>query len=642
MSLRLLLSIFLFATLIAAPSRAQDRPPIAAPTSPVAVSSLPYIRPEAQALDDFVSGLAGGLMATHRVPGLVVVVVKDGQILLEKGIGLADVEARVSVDPRETLFRVASVSKLFTAVLAMQLAEQGVLLLDEDLTTYLGEAPFGASTLDGITAANLLTHTAGFDERYLYSAAVYPGPVEPLEAHLRRFMPARVMPPGATLSYSNYGYGLLGLLTARLLNRDFGEAVEAEILEPLAMSRSTFGLPEERPRMLARAYRDGQGGTLEREPEQVFLPAPAAELATTGGDMARFMLAILNGGQLDGARILLPETVELMTRTHWSAHPALPGWCYGFEEYRRGGWRGVGHGGRHRGFDTQLVIVPEAHAGYFVAINREAGPQFWRAFEAALFDYLFPPRGVQPGLRGVAAPGAEEAAAAAGIYIPSRRTRHDYTKIGAALDAIRVETAEDGALIVTGRETHRYAPMPGGYWRSEARNLNAAWRAEGGEGRAQLVFGAAVFDRLAWWEYPALHAGAGLGAAFLSVLVVLGLGVGWLARRYAGAQTSALPSGLRLSAAAGGLAAIALVVAYLVISSGVPQFDYLLGDPPGMRLLLTIPYVLALAVVSGAVFLVRMRPAHSRARWMQIVFALYLAVLVILLMVANYWNLFGI
>jgi CubicO group peptidase (beta-lactamase class C family) len=122
-------------------------------------------------LAKFLDTTMPGLLSGWRVPGAVVVVVKDGHILAQKGYGLADVAAGESVDPEHTLFRIASVTKLFTATAVLQLAEQGKVQLGVDAQVYLPDVRLPRTFARPVTVADLLTHTSGFDERTIGTAA---------------------------------------------------------------------------------------------------------------------------------------------------------------------------------------------------------------------------------------------------------------------------------------------------------------------------------------------------------------------------------------------------------------------------------------------------------------------------------------
>lgn len=165
-----------------------------------------------EAVQVFADAFFAAQMDSLHVPGAVFVVVQDGSVVVQKGYGLADLDAGTPVDSGTTLFQVASVSKLFTATAVMQLAEAGAMDLQADVNRYLSSFQVEEAFDRPVTLAHLLTHTAGFDERNLGYAARDASSVQPLAAYLTARMPPRTQPPGAVTSYSNHGFGLLGLV----------------------------------------------------------------------------------------------------------------------------------------------------------------------------------------------------------------------------------------------------------------------------------------------------------------------------------------------------------------------------------------------------------------------------------------------
>src|SRR5262245_56680840 len=144
------------------------------------------------------------------IPGAVVAIVKDGQTLFAKGYGYADVAAKRPVSVDATLFRIASISKLFAWTAVMQLVEQGKLDLDRDVNEYL-DFRIPATYPQPITLRHLMTHTAGFQEVMLYNG-LPPSQLPPLKEFLIARMPLRIFPPGETPAYSNYGCTLAGYI----------------------------------------------------------------------------------------------------------------------------------------------------------------------------------------------------------------------------------------------------------------------------------------------------------------------------------------------------------------------------------------------------------------------------------------------
>src|SRR5689334_7427875 len=166
-------------------------------------------------LEAFLDGFFPDALARADIAGAVVVVVKDGQVLLEKGYGYSDVQTRAPVDPARTLFRPGSISKLFTWTAVMQLVEQGKLDLDRDVNAYLDfriPEAFGKP----ITLRNLMTHTAGFEEHIKGLMVDDPKRLIGLRDAVMGSIPARIYPPGEVSAYSNYGAALAGYIVQRV------------------------------------------------------------------------------------------------------------------------------------------------------------------------------------------------------------------------------------------------------------------------------------------------------------------------------------------------------------------------------------------------------------------------------------------
>ncbi len=217
---------------------------LAAPAALAAQEPRPLTSPAAEAVADryfSVAREAGG--------AAVVAVVKDGQILFSKGYGLANPKAGTQVDPATTLFRIGSVTKVFTAIAALQLIDRGVIDPAVDVNRYL--ASIGVRIADEyaepVTIRDLLVVRAGrFDWTYSYYYPLHD------DDHLRlppdevgrRFW--RTAPPGDVQAYDNNGLGLVGLVSEAAAGKSYRDLVRTGILEPLGMTRSVVGVPKSR------------------------------------------------------------------------------------------------------------------------------------------------------------------------------------------------------------------------------------------------------------------------------------------------------------------------------------------------------------------------------------------------------------
>lgn len=210
---------------------------------------------DAKGLENFVDEFFESQMNRLHIPGLVLTVVKDGKPILTKGFGWADMESGKRVVAEKTVFRVGSVSKLFTAAALLQLVERGSIDLNADVSTYLNPVDIDDNFREPVTAAHLLTHTAGFDDRYIGIATRHQADRSPLPEYISARLPPRIRPPGELIAYSNHGYALAGLLVEEISGVPFETYVDEHLFRPLRMTRTGFELPARLEVDLAVGYR---------------------------------------------------------------------------------------------------------------------------------------------------------------------------------------------------------------------------------------------------------------------------------------------------------------------------------------------------------------------------------------------------
>src|SRR5580693_7728173 len=236
--------LFLLAFCILLPARAlppqtpapvKTAVPAASAETPSATNSLPAAHPLEKAdLAAFFDGLVPLQMERSDVAGATVLVMKDGKELLKKGYGYSDLTKKAAVDPDTTMFRLASISKLFTWVSVMQLAEQGKLDIAAHVNNYL-DFEIAPAFGKPITLRNLMTHTGGFEEVLHDVLMTDPKKAAPLREFLIENQPHRIFPPGEVPAYSNYGVGLAGYIVQRASGEPFEKYVEEHIFQPLGM-----------------------------------------------------------------------------------------------------------------------------------------------------------------------------------------------------------------------------------------------------------------------------------------------------------------------------------------------------------------------------------------------------------------------
>jgi len=428
------------------------------PPGKVPSASIPETSPAPlltkQDFETFLDGLIPSQLQTRNIAGAVVSVVKDGHVLFQKGYGYADFEAKKPVIADQTLFRPGSISKLFTATAVMQLVEQGKLDLDRDVNDYLDFA-IPKTYPEPVTLRRLLTHTAGFEETLKNLFVARESDMKPLRTYLVNQMPARIFPPGKIPSYSNYGFTLAGYIVERVSGEKFERYIDNHILKPLKMNNSTFDQPL--PPQIASQMSKGYLNATKKPRDFEFVEAaPAGALSTTAADMTRFMLAFLQDGTVDGVSILKPETVRQMQTRQLELHPMICGLGLTFMEYWLNPVRVIGHGGDTVYFHSDMVLVPDAHLGYFISYN-SLGKNIGGGrgeVQRAFMNRYFPNQGevkseVDPNT------AKNDGLAVSGVYDGTRRSDTTFLRLVALMDQFSVRSDKDGVLTVEENKNQR-------------------------------------------------------------------------------------------------------------------------------------------------------------------------------------------
>lgn len=398
-------------------------------------------------------------LQTGGVAGAVVVVVKDGEVLLKKGYGYSDVAARQPVDPDFTLFRPGSISKLFTWTAVMQQVEQGKLDLDADVNQYLD---FEIPPRDGqpVTLRNIMTHTAGFEEQLKGLMGEVGQPVAGFEERLKDWVPTRIFAPGTTPAYSNYATALAGYIVQRVSGVPFDDYIEQQIFQPLGMQHSTFRqpLPEPLEPLMSNGYEVAWG-----EPKlfEIVGVSPAGSLSATGADMAKFMIAHLQKGAFGSTRILQESTAEQMHGTALTILPRVHRMLLGFYEQNQNGHRALGHGGDTNWFHSDLHLFIDDGVGMYISMNSAGVGPASHGIRSSLFEQFADRYLPGPTLDGKvdATTAAEHARMIAGVYDNSRRIESSFFSLLTLAGPIKVVANEDHTISVSLADSLASAPV---------------------------------------------------------------------------------------------------------------------------------------------------------------------------------------
>jgi CubicO group peptidase (beta-lactamase class C family) len=301
--------------------------------------------------------------ARQHIPGVSVAVVLDGKLVWSRGFGLADVENEVPATPK-TVYRLASISKMITAVAVLQLVQEGKVGLNASVRDYVPELPDKG---ERISVEHLLSGLSGIraykSREELFSREPYRRLVDSVESFKDDPL---IAVPGRRFINSPYGYTLLGLVVERVSGLTFGDYLEENIFEPSGMSSSGLddlsGIVAHR----GRGYVLQKDGSL-RNSFFVDLSAryPGEGMAGTVEDLARFAIAFMTGKLLESSMIKV-MTTEYRTEAGESTRYGLG--CFVREENGR---RIIGHGGWQPQVASFLLIVPDSRAAVAVLANLE-------------------------------------------------------------------------------------------------------------------------------------------------------------------------------------------------------------------------------------------------------------------------------
>jgi len=605
--------------------------------------TMSYGPSQPKELESFLDSLLNERMDKLRIPGLVFVMVKDGDIFFAKGYGYADLEEKRPVIPDKTLFRVGSVSKLFTATAVMQLYEQGRIRLDADVNEYLKYFHLDEDFSEPITMANLLTHSAGFRGSAIGSTIRSVSEVMPLRDCLASKAIRRPMPPGQVINYSNYGYNLAGYLVEEISGIPFAKYIDKNILQPLGMKQSSFDLMPHQAPELAKSY-IFNNGRYEIVPHEYgsCWPAPCGSLIATATDMAHFMIAHLKDGRDGDTQILRPETAHEMHQQHFTNHPSLPGMCYGFYEYYGNDLRGIFHDGDLSAFSSRLFLIPDHNLGIFICQN--GGPSGFRMqLTTALLNRYFP-SATEPALPQPPADFAQRAELFAGGYRSVRQDVASLDKLRTVSDLLNIASSDQSIIWI---ETQtQWVEIDSLLFQYAEGTSRMAFREDSQSNITHLFLDLKqipiAYERVSWYDMPTFT----WGSLYFFCLVFLSSFIIWpIMRRRRSRRTERaenqlshrLPRLLAISSVT--LNSIFIIGFASFMSFFIDELEY--GVPLLIKALLVIPIVTAILTATLLLFAVlswRHRYWSSFERWHYSLVALTCTAFVIW---CHHWNLLG-
>jgi CubicO group peptidase (beta-lactamase class C family) len=368
----------------------------------LAVISVVAAQPPAGEFGEL-DALARTELQAINAPGAALAIVKGDRVVYQAGIGVANVETGQAM-AADMLFRIGSVTKMFTTSVLVSLAEEGKLKLDAPVGTYTTGLH---GKLSRVTAHQLMSHTAGIrDEAPAFGAHDETALAATVKAWGDDYL---FTEPGRVMSYSNPGLTLAGYVVEQIAKKPYADVIDERLFKPLGMGRTTF-----RP-TVAMTWPLAQGHAADgKAPPTVVRPFadnagywPAGFMFSNAADLARFTIAFMNGGIIDGHAVLTPSAIATLSTGYVDVPSSSDGsrYCYGLTTSMHRGTRIVEHGGAIDGFGASIRMLPERKAAVIILVNKGGG-SLPKTSERAL-ELLAP---LQPAAAPASTPIAMDAA----------------------------------------------------------------------------------------------------------------------------------------------------------------------------------------------------------------------------------------
>ena len=327
----------------------------------------------------------GRILNRWPTVGLAVGVVRNGRLEFFHGHGFADIASNTPI-AEDTVFRIGSITKTFTAIAVMQLFEQGLVDLDAPANDYLRAYRLitARTTHRPATLRHLLTHTAGLQEVVYPSRMLQPvfgemvkvgTPVPSLAEYYRGGL-RLVAEPGTRYIYSDHAFATLSQIVEDVSGDPFDRYLRQHVFEPLGMSDTDLLRSDRVKTRLATGYRLGSTGAKPVTDSEV-ITAGGGAVYSTPRDMARYLAALLGRGANEHGSVLKPETLATMYAPQYQPDPRVPGIGLAFSRFNLGGHLAVEHGGIIPGFNSQIFAAPDDGVGVMAFTNGARNAMLW-------------------------------------------------------------------------------------------------------------------------------------------------------------------------------------------------------------------------------------------------------------------------
>lgn len=596
------------------------------------------------ALEAFMDGLITAHMKEKKVAGATLAIVHQGNVVLKKGYGLADLQTQTPVHPDSTLFRIGSISKMFVWVSVMQLVAEGKLDLNANVNQYLTGFQIPPTYDQPITLKHLMTHTPGFEDHVINLFAKDSTALRPLGEILKEELPTRVRPPYTQSSYSNHGTGIAAHVVENVSGMTFYQYVQQKILTPLHMDFTSFQqpLPAHLQKHMASGYRDVNHLVKKQDFEYVPL-YPVGAASASAENMTHFMFALLHQGKYQDFALLDSATLALMKSNAHQHHPRVNPMRYGFMDLSQNGVTVIGHGGDTFWFHSIMALLPDHQTGIFFSVNTDTGAPIYSKILEAFMDRYFPEKQPLPIPMKVTREWLQQFE---GEYEINRYPHDDLTKISALMSRLTVSVEDSTKLRLTlGDDVALYVPIDSTTFREETTSETLAFEKDNSGRVVHTYLGGLPI--LAGDKKSGVYTSSSQTMILVFVLTITVLTILYWPLAYFIRRKYQRKSGLRNSFPfIGKLIAwlnyfllLVFLLGFVMAMSDPLEIVY--GVPGSLKFVLVIPFLMIITTVLMIVFLLRNITNHQYSLGVRMSYAVLSLTSLVALWQFNYWNLIG-
>lgn len=423
-------------------------------------------------IETYTDSYVRALMTRDHVLGVTVAVVQGDTPLVLKGYGYDRLSPARAVAPDRSLFRLGSVTKVFTWIVTRQEIEAGRVALDTPIQTYVGDSWLKQGSLHKpVTMRALMSHSAGYDDTELgHLFVLNPRLNGPIDSYYRQHQPKQVRDPLLFATYSNFGASVASrVVTHTAKAKDVPSLMDARIFTPLGLRHTTLrepydpalvkdrGFPAPMPKALSGNLSEGYiwtGKTYQAQGFEYTTPMIGALGGTsTSQDMARLMSLMLRGGNLEGVQLYDPFSAQAFSQPLLDRTEGFNGWASGLMMLEGpAGLKTYGHSGQTLWFSANMIIVPELNLGIFIAANTSSGENLTLTYPHQLLSHLSG-EAARPPLK----PRPDQAfamqkplyKALSGHYVSTRRAYGGLEgAISRLLNTVRISFEKDGTMVL--------------------------------------------------------------------------------------------------------------------------------------------------------------------------------------------------